>query len=361
MRLAIIGASARAAAFSAIAAGHEVVAADLFADEDLQARCNATRMEPRPDAFVEWMADQAVGGWLYTGSFENYPAQVATMEQLHPLFGTGSLALSKLLCIERLARDVRKNGGLFPEILNAEPPRSGGTRWLAKPYLSAGGIGVVDWTPSAKLSRTSYWQKHIAGTAVSAACVAAGGASRLLGITQQLIGTDWVHATKYHYAGSIGPLSVAKDTREQIIRAMSILACSLELVGLFGLDFVVDASGSAWLVDINPRYTASMEIVEKFSGCNMIDVHLEACMRHSMPTPVVASGDRCYGKAYLFAKNRTRFHRPDVDFLADLPAEGTILERHKPICTVFAAAGNLKQVEEQLKQRAKELEGLLYI
>src|SRR5262245_61077027 len=45
-RLMIFGASARAAAFSALRAGLEPWCADLFADRDLQARCSVARIAP---------------------------------------------------------------------------------------------------------------------------------------------------------------------------------------------------------------------------------------------------------------------------------------------------------------------------
>ena len=46
-RLLIVGASARAAAWSARRAGFDVVAADLFADTDLQQLAKTIQVEPR--------------------------------------------------------------------------------------------------------------------------------------------------------------------------------------------------------------------------------------------------------------------------------------------------------------------------
>jgi len=53
--IAIIGASARAAAFSVLRSGRQAVAADLFADADLQQKCRVTRISPYPEGLLDWL------------------------------------------------------------------------------------------------------------------------------------------------------------------------------------------------------------------------------------------------------------------------------------------------------------------
>ena len=54
-RIAIVGASVRAAAASAVRAGFSVAAADLFADEDLREIADATRIRDYPDGLADWL------------------------------------------------------------------------------------------------------------------------------------------------------------------------------------------------------------------------------------------------------------------------------------------------------------------
>ena len=77
--LAIVGASVRAAAMSALRAGLAPVAVDLFADADLRALCPAERVTSYPRGLAEWLADAPAGAWLYTGGLENHPVLVASM------------------------------------------------------------------------------------------------------------------------------------------------------------------------------------------------------------------------------------------------------------------------------------------
>lgn len=354
MRLAIVGASVRAAACSALDAGYDVAAADLFADSDLAARCPVTRMPPEPEAFVRWLAEQDVDGWMYTGSWENYPDQVDAMAALRPLMGNSGQVLRQSRSIERLTRACGAADVAFPETRTTPPDERG---WLAKSTTSAGGLGIDDWQPGTAADPQRYYQRKIEGRPISAAYVAAGGGAVLLGVTEQLINRPWTRSQPYHYAGSIGPIT--GTFVPQLIHAGQVLARELGLVGLLGVDFVVDTGGTAWLVDVNPRYTASMEIVERFATQSIAAAHTEACLEGRLRKPWHPTGGYC-GKAYVFAKRTVRFRRPPGVQLADLPAEGTTIARGKPICTVLAEAGQLSEVEAQLADSVGLVERQLY-
>src|SRR5882672_6712717 len=86
-KLAIVGASARAAAFSALRSGYQVVAADLFADADLQRACPVTRIADYPAGLITWLEKVECDAWLYTGALENHPQFVDRMAAIRPLLG----------------------------------------------------------------------------------------------------------------------------------------------------------------------------------------------------------------------------------------------------------------------------------
>lgn len=354
MRLAIVGASVRAAAFSALDAGHEVVAADLFADSDLAARCPATRMPPVPEAFASWLAEQDVDGWMYTGSWENYADHIEVMTALRPPLGNTAPSLRQSRSIEQLERICGDADVSFPETRKTPPDEQG---WLAKSTTSAGGLGIDDWLPGAAVDCKRYYQRKIDGRAIAAAYVAAGGQATLLGVSEQLINRPWTRSQPYHYAGSIGPITGAFVP--QLMYAGQVLARELKLVGLFGVDFVVDTGGTAWLVDVNPRYTASMEVVERFTGRSIVAAHIEACRGGRLPQPWRPTGAYC-GKAYVFAKRPATFRRPPEVQLADVPSDGTTIARGKPICTVLAEARQLGEVEQRLTDCIRLVEQHLY-
>ena len=74
-RLLLIGASVRAAAFSALRAQLTPTGADLFADSDLEACCPIVRIEASsyPGAVRELARAAPPSPWMYAGGLEHHP------------------------------------------------------------------------------------------------------------------------------------------------------------------------------------------------------------------------------------------------------------------------------------------------
>src|SRR5438128_59838 len=94
--LLIVGASVRAAAFSALRAGFHPWCIDLFADRDLCCRVPCHRIARRnyPEAIESVLHDAPPGPWMYTGGLENYPTLVDEWSVHRPLLGNGSAQLA---------------------------------------------------------------------------------------------------------------------------------------------------------------------------------------------------------------------------------------------------------------------------
>jgi hypothetical protein len=85
-RIVIVGASVRAASASAVRAGFDVTAADLFAHEDLCRIAGAAQIDNCPFGFVGWLQalSPTPGAWMYTGALEvvaKLKVRVANAEQ----------------------------------------------------------------------------------------------------------------------------------------------------------------------------------------------------------------------------------------------------------------------------------------
>src|SRR6478609_7195881 len=85
--LIVLGASARAAAFSIRRAGYQPYAIDLFADRDLAAICPAVKIQRYPHDFFVSLAAAPQAPWIYTGGLENYPRLVDRLADVRPLLG----------------------------------------------------------------------------------------------------------------------------------------------------------------------------------------------------------------------------------------------------------------------------------
>jgi uncharacterized protein len=368
--LVIVGASARAAAFSALRAGLRPWCADLFADTDLVARCPVVRLSPHnyPHGFFDVLQTAPKVPWIYTGGLENRPALVERMARLAPLWGNSPESLHLCRDPHFVAQLVERHALPVPVVRRLDEGEPPAGAWLLKPRASAGGTGIRRWQPGMPLPpRPSafVFQQFIQGEACSAVFVAAAGEVALLGVTRQLVGTPWLNAEAFHYCGSVTflppPLLVT-----QLQRLGQVLARGCGLQGLFGLDFIV-RDGSPYCIEINPRYTASVEVVEAAWGVAALEWHRRV-FDPTAPSVRTFPGWRgSVGKAILFA--RTTFAFPErgpwhegglspphaLPPFADIPAPGEKIEAGHPICTLFARGEDAGQCLEAMRLAAEKV------
>jgi predicted ATP-grasp superfamily ATP-dependent carboligase len=378
--LVIFGASARAAAFSALRAGLRPWCADLFADHDLQARCHVVQLSPAeyPNGFVKISAQAPSGPWIYTGGLENRPEIVEKISQGRPLWGNIPEVLAVVRSPLAVARKLKAAGIPCPCIHLLPEEISSQGRWLVKPWGSAGGAGIHYWSGKdirQSRGRKVYYQEFIEGLPCSAVFVGDGRQARLLGATRQLVAESWLHAAPFHYCGSIGPLSLATAQRSALENIGETLVKEFHLRGLFGVDFILSEE-SPWPVEINPRYPASVEILEYALGVTALAAHRrvfdsdapEPRSQKNNPTPTIL------GKAILFARTALIFPKegpwlqelpnsPSCNELpdsADIPPVGRFIPAGKPILTLFCRSSTTEECLKSLKQIARDLDHRFY-
>jgi predicted ATP-grasp superfamily ATP-dependent carboligase len=126
------------------------------------------------------------------------------------------------------------------------------------------------------------------------------------------------------------------------------------LVGLNGIDFIARA-GNPWPIEVNPRYSASMELLDRRAGASLFALHADACagrLPESPPRPP----RRVLGKAVVFARHEVTL-RETREWLrdpaiADVPHPGEQIGRGRPICTVFASGTSAGSCLRALASRA---------
>lgn len=368
-RLAIVGASARAAAFSALGAGFDVVTADLFADADLRRRCPATRVTNYPDSLADWLALQEVDAWMYTGALENYPDLVDRMARVRPLWGNSGEALRRARDPFVLQRELAGAEVLFPET-RADPnglPLDGS--WLGKTYRNSNGAGVWRVAGREGLDRArdqqAVFQAIVRGNPLAAAYVLDGGTHELVGLTRQLVGDPRFGAKSWAYCGSVRlEEELPESATASLARIGKLLAEAFHLRGVVGVDLIVDGE-RLWLIEVNPRFAASMELID--SQVPLIRRHAE-CFAGPPAFPTGRGRDKPTGKGVLYAKREARITQDLHDWamadaeagrLADIPPPATELAAGDPVLTVLVdgpAAGAV----DRLAEAAARVESRLY-
>jgi uncharacterized protein len=397
--LNILGASTRAAAMSAVTAGYEVWCADKFGDTDLQAIATVALCVHYPDDLPELLSEAPRAPWFYTGALENYPQLLAQLpSRLHPLWGN-------TVEVVQLARDpfywqplIKTAGITVPSTAASadEVPHDG--TWLVKPRRSAGGAGTIRWNAETAATNSRdphdvYWQEFIAGEPCSAVFVAAGRRAVLLGSTKLLAGEPWCWGQTpaqpstvppFAYCGSIGPWHWPDEITAQWQTIGDVLARELNLIGLFGVDAISTKDGRITPLEINPRYTASIEVLERASqlgtfgtrakALHTIALHAAACSEGRLPDRIIPVPNALSGKAILYAPTGERPWRltrgaaqwaailnlnPGPPSVADIPAADSLHQAGQPILTVLADGRDGAEIRGKLYDLASEFYELI--
>jgi predicted ATP-grasp superfamily ATP-dependent carboligase len=361
------GVSTRAVAESAARAGYEVTTLDAFADLDQPPRVRALSL-PR-DFGVRFSAAAAAraarnidcDAVVYGSGFENHPRAVATLGTNRVLWGNPPDVLRRVRDPWLLADALRRRGLAAP-VARAEGATSmeEGARWLVKPVRSGGGSRVREWRAGRALPRGCYLQERIEGTCGSAVFVAAKGRAVVLGVSRQLVGDAAFGASGYQYCGSIlMAVGNRDDTLEPATASALVSAIAEEfgLVGVNGVDFVVDRR-VPYTIEVNPRWSASMELVERAHGLSVFGVHAASCGEGALPAfdQVLAARAAAAGKAVVFARHdvligETGGWLEDND-VRDVPRPGERILAGRPVCTVFATGLDAEDCRARLVERA---------
>ena len=365
VRCGVVGASARAAVHSLARAGLAAWAVDLFGDRDLRlvSPSEVCPIAHYPEAIPTLTDGFPAGPVLYTGGLENHPRIVAALARKRELWGSPAEVLPQVRYPNRLSATLAAAGLKTPRVLSPSASCPATSLWLLKPLSSAAGLAIRFAVSGEIPDAEHYLQEFIPGESLSAVFVAEGSDVKCIGVTSQLIGIPWLHARRFKYAGNIGPVEIDAVCRDELNRIGRLLTAELGLRGVFGVDWI-HHNGRPWVVEVNPRYPASVEVLEHARGASVFRYR---------PMPLPRGRNRTtVGKAIYYAPTRLVFpqtgpwdadlvppfdpwRRPDF---ADIPAAGTRFETGSPVLTILAESSSPDMVRESLQSRAWELDRL---
>ena len=361
----IAGISTRALAASAARAGYRVTAVDAFGDLDLRRIADVIskwcdeRAQFSPINAAN-AADHAPGGLAcYTSNFENYPAAVERLAQGRTLLGNPPAILTGVRDPLLLMRRLGQLGFSTPKTRSSVPGgRNAQGSWMLKPRRSGGGHGTRVWRRNQPLPRTHYLQERVAGPPASILFAADGQQAVVLGVSRQIVGDTRLGARGFRYCGSLlGAAGILFPGQRKLMEVVGRLASAVTkefgVRGLNGIDFIAK-DADPYPIEVNPRYSASMELLERAGAMSIFQVHEQAC-GGILPSSRIES-EGVHGKAIVFARKHvvmgdTREWLDDTS-VADIPHPRETIRRGHPICTVFASASDADSCYERLVSRA---------
>lgn len=373
----------------------KIVAADLFSDADTQQTCRTVQVKNYPDDFVLIAEAIKPDYVIYSGGLENHDDVIGSIERSTEILGNGSAVLKTLNNKEGLFKflneEVSNETGIaIPRSLFAgsDPSRllhdqldsKFDVTWLRKKIKSCGGLEIDSFEDRSEYSllqspsNECYLQEKIDGESFSAIFVAAKDSvgkskSHWLANTTQLTGDRRFNASGFWYTGSILSGRLTPSQNETIASTGERIAERYALIGLFNIDFII-RDEEIFFLEINPRFSASMELLDRATGNSIFDLHQAACLGKDLDVSDYryTSEMKRYGKAvwysdrelivspcfYEWVKNQNELSVRESGFpiVADIPMPKTKIERGHPVFTVFADDRSETGVDEKLLETA---------
>ncbi|HSB54768.1 MAG TPA: ATP-grasp domain-containing protein [Gemmatimonadales bacterium] len=362
--LLVAAVSGRALAASARRGGFPVVVLDYFADRDCAASAvacrsvaaaGALRFDRRALLAAAWelIPSAQCAGVVYGSGFESRPTLLRDLAAGRRLYGNRPDVIRAVKDPLRLAGLLEDLAVPHPETSVAPPANPRG--WLLKRIGGAGGTHVRpagDGAPPAK----SYFQRIEPGQCCSVLFLADGRRARILGWNRQWTSRA-IPGVPYLFGGAVGGIRLTSALTREIALAVERLVAATGLIGINGLDFVVQ--GRRWsALEVNPRPTATLELYDPDYPRGLMAWHLAACdglLPEHVPAPRAS-------RALSIVHAPGEWTPGDFAFPAwcrDLPGVTASLGAGDPVCTVHASAAEPDAAVQLVERRRARLETMI--
>jgi uncharacterized protein len=361
--LAVAALSARTLAEAARRGGGEVIALDLFGDQDTLAASlqwlpigDPAHMRIEPARVLSALAALAergdVSGWVVGGGFDGHAPLLEEGAALLPLIGTAPGDIERVRDPAAFFGALDRLGVAHPEVRWTPPEDPAG--WLLKDARGSGGWHIHRGAPQTmvQVPPHHYFQREVPGSPMSATFIANGHRAGVLGFNELIVHP--LGHRPFVYAGVIGPVPMPSATAAALGQALDALAAEFSLRGLGSLDFMWDGE-TACVLEVNPRAPASLSLYDDQLEQGVMRAHVRACLHEELPQLVSPpSTDSVTGQEIAFARRALKIDeraaarlasRPDVH---DRPRGDMLLAEGDPVCTLSARGADASQVRARL-------------
>jgi predicted ATP-grasp superfamily ATP-dependent carboligase len=361
----IVAVTGRAIAASAARGGFPVVVLDYFADRDTVAVAHEARAVVAAGAWrfdrrallrlaAELVRPGASAGLVYGAGFEGAPELLARLAADRVLLGNPPEVVARVRDPAQIFPLFDRLGISHPEVRSTPPEDPAG--WLVK---RAGGAGGAHIRPATRrwIPRDGYFQRHTAGVPHSVLFLADGRRGCIVGVNRQWT-ADARPDRPFLYGGAVGGVLLPPSLAAALPAQLDQLIAATGLVGLNGLDFLVeDERWSA--LEVNPRPTATLDLYDEDVPAGLFALHVEAC--HGLLPAALPHGDRHRAHAVVHAsipfEVSAEFSFPVG--CRDIPVPGSRFSVGDPLCSIHAEGASIAGALTQLAERRRSLETAL--
>ena len=356
----VVATSGRAIAEALKASRYSVAVIDGFADVDTCAASVTCRQVSRTafgldeeearQAVLQLQGEYCLDGLLYDAALESAPGLLEGIRTCK-VIGNTTTALRRCKDPEIFFSTLDKNAVRYPDVCFSQV-RQEHHLWLQKSSKGVGGMGITSFTGESGPDPSIYLQRKMEGLNFSLTFLADGVNIEVLGFN-----TLWHRAygldKPYVYEGAINRAELVQERKSTAFRYAALLTREFNLVGLNSIDFIL-SNDCVYVLEINPRIPATYELYETRQG-HLIRAHMDACIHAKLAR---ISGERpLRAHALVYAPEPVqvpaRFDWPL--WTADRPHPEEIIQKHEPVCSVFAGGKNVAHVRSMIRVRMQKI------
>ncbi|KAA1262285.1 ATP-grasp domain protein [Rubripirellula obstinata] len=345
----VVGVSARSAAQSLARSQIRCVTIDQFGDQDTLRSAQISHVVQADQQLAETLKQYPTHPVVCVGQ---WPGMIETIQQsdTQPLIDAKTWRTAS--SFNHLEIAAMKAGLAVPFTSTTRPSGKTSSTILQKQTIHSGGLGIR-WNRLASLSATDnvVYQQWIPGRSYGATFLGSDRGVQLLGICRNLFRR--IADFPFVYKGSVGPTdNIELKSQAKLLVAAETIVLESGLRGVFSLDFIQSAGGKISLLEINPRWSASSEIIERsltqtgaiHSSQSLMQISIDAMQGKRVATlkqkSVISSP---WIKRIIYAKHPMYFNdkkaidvAKEVGSLHDIPADDCLTDSQHPVCTLIA-------------------------
>jgi predicted ATP-grasp superfamily ATP-dependent carboligase len=372
---------------SANKAGHSVYTIDLFGDLDIKKHLKQSlsilqeygKIQHKDlelsDAFIklvkQLIKDNNIDAILLASGLDDENHLLQDLYDLVPILGNDPEKIEKVRNKRNFFNELKKLKIQFPETKFVNNLNEGllasrdmGFPLVIKPTKGYGGIGIrlckerKDLQDFFKNKSDGEWiiQEHVPGTPASISIIADGTKSKALSLNEQFLGIkEFGQREEFGFSGNIVPLEINGNLLQRCEELTNKIVAKFGLKGSNGIDLIIsDQSDEINIIEVNPRFQATLECIERYLGVNLVDLHLKACNHGELPTNLNRPRSKFVGRVILYSKSNIK--TPNLvkfDFTRDISNSGSEISEGEPICSLIIDSSSRKECLLEAKNYAK--------
>ena len=163
------------------------------------------------------------------------------------------------------------------------------------------------------------------------------------------------------FCGLDGPIELIDSVAQEALKISKLIVHKFKLRGYNGIDFLV-SDRSVQFLDLNPRITASFEILQESHSFCFFEKHIHltsdipgnTCISESFPAmqKKIISGFRViYAESDFYMNEPFQESLFNNKFLINIPNRKYFFRKYEPVCSVFLRNNSVLDLQRALDDK----------